>query len=94
VSNYLRLHDWQARQRRERPLIPDGSVDMVLSNCVLNLVRNEDKGQLVSEIFRVLRPGGRVALSDIVSDKPVPVHLLETSWCLLLVSRSMNGGMT
>jgi SAM-dependent methyltransferase len=50
-------------------------VDLVVSNCVLNLVRPEDKSRLVREIFRVLRPGGRIALSDIVSDEPVPAEL-------------------
>lgn len=71
------FHEWQARERRERPLIPDGSVDLVISNCVLNLVRDEDKLQLVQDIHRVLKPGGRVAISDIVSDEPVPPRLKE-----------------
>ena len=49
----------EAQQRRERPLIPDGSVDLVVSNCVLNLVDDAAKPQLIREIFRVLKPGGR-----------------------------------
>jgi len=61
-----------ARLRREQPLIPDDSVDLVVSNCVLNLVRSEDKSRLVREIHRVLRRGGRIAISDIVSDEVVP----------------------
>lgn len=64
-----------ARLRREAPLVPDASVDLVVSNCVLNLVRAEDKARLVREIHRVLRRGGRVAISDIVSDEAVPAAL-------------------
>ena len=65
----------RARLRRERPLIPDATVDLVVSNCVLNLVRDADKARLIQEIHRVIRPGGRIAISDIVSDEPVPEHL-------------------
>jgi len=49
-------------------LIEDDSVDVVLSNCVLNLVKPEDKEQLFAEMSRVVRTGGRVAISDIVAD--------------------------
>jgi arsenite methyltransferase len=61
--------------RNSRPLVPDDSVDLVLSNCVLNLVRPADKAKLFTEMFRVLRRGGRVAVSDIVSDEEVPDEL-------------------
>ena len=50
-------------------------MDLVISNCVLNLVDDARKAQLIQEIHRVLKPGGRVAISDIVSDEPVPDHL-------------------
>ncbi len=63
--------------RRTSPLIPDGSVDLVVSNCVLNLVRDEDKEQLIHELYRVLRVGGRIAISDIVSDEDVPERLKQ-----------------
>src|SRR5207245_7704627 len=50
-------------------------VDVVVSNCVLNLVPEEHKSRLIREMFRVLEPGGRIALSDIVSDEDVPEEL-------------------
>ncbi len=53
----------------------DDSVDVVVSNCVLNLVEPKSKRQLFAEIFRVLRKGGRAVISDIVSDEEVPEHL-------------------
>jgi arsenite methyltransferase len=75
AADLARLEVLTARLRRERPLVGDGSVDVVVSNCVLNLVRPEDKRQLFSEIHRVLRRGGRAVISDIVSDEDVPERL-------------------
>ncbi|MBW2713163.1 MAG: methyltransferase domain-containing protein, partial [Deltaproteobacteria bacterium] len=69
------LEDFTDQARRTHTLIPDNSVDIVVSNCVLNLVREQDKPQLIQEIHRVLKPGGRIALSDIVSDEVVPEAL-------------------
>ncbi|MBI3262619.1 MAG: methyltransferase domain-containing protein, partial [Acidobacteria bacterium] len=70
-----RLHAEMARLRGEDPLVATNSIDVVVSNCVLNLVRPDDKEQLFTEIFRVLRRGGRAVISDIVSDEDVPDHL-------------------
>lgn len=65
----------EERLRREEPMVADESVDLVLSNCVLNLVDNRSKETLFAEIHRVLRRGGRCAISDIVSDEDVPLEL-------------------
>ena len=65
------------RLRQEQPLIPPGSVDVVVSNCVLNLVAAEEKRRLFAEIFRVLRRGGRAVISDIVADEEVPREMQQ-----------------
>jgi ubiquinone/menaquinone biosynthesis C-methylase UbiE len=75
TSDLMRYEEFVEEQRKNQPLIPDGAVDLVVSNCVLNLVKDEDKKQLFSEIFRVLKVGGRVAISDIVCDEDVPQRL-------------------
>jgi SAM-dependent methyltransferase len=53
----------------------DSSVDVVISNCVINLV--PDKERAFKEAFRVLRPGGRLMVSDLVLEKPLPAAIKE-----------------
>ena len=57
----------------DRIPLPDASVDCVISNCVINLA--PDKGAVLREVFRVLKPGGRVAVSDIALKKSLPPEL-------------------
>ena len=76
-SDYTALRDWEVQQRHDKPLIADNSVDLVISNCVLNLVADHEKQQLLQEVFRVLKPGGRVAISDIVSNHDIPAAMKD-----------------
>ena len=61
--------------------VPDASVDVVLSNCVINL--SPDKPQVWREIFRVLKPGGKVAVSDLALLKPLPDNIRQMAAALV-----------
>jgi arsenite methyltransferase len=56
--------------------LPDNSVDVVISNCVINLA--EDKGAVIKEAFRVLKPGGRFAVADMVELEPLEPTLKKS----------------
>jgi SAM-dependent methyltransferase len=77
VEDLMEVHALSDQLRRESPLVADGSVDVVVSNCVLNLVANAEKRQMFDEIYRVLRRGGRAVISDIVSDEDVPLEMQQ-----------------
>ncbi|MEX2579444.1 MAG: methyltransferase domain-containing protein [Verrucomicrobiales bacterium] len=72
ADSFLSADDLAADLRLTHPLVVADSVDVVVSNCVLNLVESSQKRRLFEEIFRVLKLGGRAVISDIVSDEPVP----------------------
>ncbi len=72
---YLELETLADQLRQTEPLIASDSIDVVVSNCVLNLVDPRSKKQLFHEIFRVLRKGGRAVISDITSNEDVPLEL-------------------
>ncbi|MFW8595529.1 methyltransferase domain-containing protein [Cribrihabitans neustonicus] len=77
LEDYAALQAALQDQRRNAPLIADASVDLVVSNCVINLVDTASKDNVLKEIYRVLRPGGRIALSDNVSNVEVPRELRD-----------------
>lgn len=57
--------------------LQDSSIDCIISNCVINLVPRKDKAYLFQEISRLLKPGGRVTISDILAKKELPQSILD-----------------
>ena len=76
-NGFLAAQETAKELRVKNPMIPDASVDVVVSNCVLNLVENELKQQMFEEIYRVLKIGGRAVISDIVSDEDIPQEMQD-----------------
>ncbi|KAF2032825.1 putative ubiE/COQ5 methyltransferase [Setomelanomma holmii] len=57
--------------------LPDASADVIISNCVINLVPDKEKHYVFEEMHRILKPGGRVAVSDILTKKPLPEDMKQ-----------------
>jgi len=91
AASYLAADDLAADLRLKHPLVATESVDVVVSNCVLNLVETRMKRQLFDEIFRVLKMGGRAVISDIVSDEEVPESMQRDA---ILWSGCISGAYT
>jgi SAM-dependent methyltransferase len=78
--------------RLERLPVESAAVDAVTSNCVINLV--PDKAAVFAEIARVLKPGGRVVVSDIVLDRPLPEAVAKDvlAWCGCVAGAALRSG--
>jgi len=77
ANAYLAAQEAAEEMRVREPMIADGSMDVVVSNCVLNLVSVAERKKLFEEVHRVLRVGGRAVISDIVCDEDVPLEMQE-----------------
>src|SRR6516165_8430274 len=75
AASFLAADELAEELRVKHPLVASDSIDVVVSNCVLNLVEPKSKRQLFDEIFRVLKKGGRAVIADVVSDEEVPEEM-------------------
>ncbi|MEO8351388.1 MAG: methyltransferase domain-containing protein [Chthoniobacteraceae bacterium] len=91
ADSFLATADRADDLRRSHPMVASDSIDVVVSNCVLNLVETRARKQLFREIFRVLKTGGRAVISDIVADEPVPEDMRNDPE---LWSGCISGAMT
>ena len=57
--------------------VPDASVDVVAQNCLFNIFEPADLSRALQETFRVLKPGGRLVMSDPIATRPIPAHLRQ-----------------
>ena len=79
IAGILEERTLEQRLSTQQTMVLSDSIDCVVSNCVLNLVQPQDRMELFQEVYRVLKPGGRAAISDIVSDEDVPAHMQNDS---------------
>ena len=77
ANGYVEAEELADELRIKQPLVESDSVDVVVSNCVLNLVSKANRRQMFEEIHRVLKRGGRAVISDIVCDEDVPQDLQD-----------------
>ncbi|MDF1753825.1 MAG: methyltransferase domain-containing protein [Verrucomicrobiales bacterium] len=75
ANSFVEAEELAEELRIKAPLVEDDSVDVVVSNCVLNLVSKKNRRQMFEEIHRILKVGGRAVISDIVCDEEVPEEL-------------------
>ncbi|MCI2760824.1 methyltransferase [Staphylococcus haemolyticus] len=77
LDTYQSINQYINYLENEMTMIKDNSIDVVISNCVLNLVSTDEKEALFKEIYRVLKNGGKAVISDIVSNVEVPEKLRQ-----------------